>query len=78
MRLTEYPISEKSILKRNTPFKASGGPYYVSEAGEHINMADRVPFVFLWAEENNGITMIHALTGTDSIPLHIKETGSLS
>ena len=47
MRLTEYPISEKSILKRNTPFKASGGPYYVSEAGEHINMADRGPFVLL-------------------------------
>ena len=73
MRLTEYKISEKSVLKRNTPFKANGGPYYVSEAGEHINMADRGPFVFLWAEENNGVTTIHALDkdGLHS-PLHIK------
>lgn len=73
MRLTEYPISEKSVLKRNTPFKASGGPYYVAEDGQEYNMADRGPFVFLWAEENNGITTIHALDrdGFHS-PLHVK------
>ena len=61
MRLTEYPISEKSVLRKGTPFKATQGPYYVTKDGEQISMASRGPYVFLWAEENNGVTLIHAL-----------------
>ena len=39
----EYQISERSILKRGTPFRATQGPYYVTEDGEQISMAGRGP-----------------------------------
>ena len=60
-KVYEYQVSERSTLKRGTPFRASEGPYYVSETGEHLSMAGRSPFVFLWAETVKGCDYIHAL-----------------
>ena len=57
----EYQISERSILKRGTPFRATQGPYYVTETGEQISMAGRGPFVFMWAETVKDCDYIHAL-----------------
>ena len=61
MRLTEYKISEKSVLRKGTPFRATQGPYYVTAGGEHIPLHARSPFVFLWAETVKGCDYIHAL-----------------
>jgi hypothetical protein len=72
-----YQVSEKSVLKRGTPFRcaADSGPVYQSETGEMISMADKGPFVFLWAEYNQDLTLIHALDrdGFHSI-LHVAGT----
>ena len=77
MKLYEYQVSEKSILKRGTPFRcfADSGPVYQTESGEMLNMADKGPFVFLWAEQTNEITLIHALDrgGFHSV-LHVAGT----
>ena len=58
-----YQVSDKSVLKRGTPFRcaADSGPIYQSETGEMIPMADKGPFVFLWVEYQNELTLIHAL-----------------
>ena len=66
MRTYEYQISERSILKRGTPFRATQGPYYVTEDGEQISMAGRGPFVFMWAETVKDCDYIHALDKMDS------------
>ena len=77
MKLYEYQVSEKSILKRGTPFRcfADSGPVYQTESGEMLNMADKGPFVFLWVEQTNEITLIHALDrgGFHSV-LHVAGT----
>ena len=72
-KVYEYQVSERSVLKRGTPFKATQGPYFLADNGEHISMADKGPFVFMWAEESKDITLIHALDrdGFHSL-LHIK------
>lgn len=61
MKVYEYQISERSILKRGTPFRATQGPYFVTDTGEQISMAGRGPFVFMWAETVKGCEYIHAL-----------------
>ena len=61
MKVYEYQVSERSTLKRGTPFRATEGPYYVDKDGEHISMAGRGPFVFMWAETVKDCVYIHAL-----------------
>ena len=75
MRIDYYQVSEKSVLKRGTPFRcvADSGPQYLTKDGELLNMAEKGPFVFMWAEESNGMTLIHALDRDGfHAPLHIK------
>lgn len=74
MKLDYYRVSEKSVLKRGTPFRctADSGPYYVTSSGETLSMAEKGPFVFLWAEDTNGLLTIHALDRDGfHAPLHI-------
>ena len=72
-----YQVSEKSVLKRGTPFRcaADSGPIYQTESGEMLFLGDKGPFVFLWVETSNGVTLIHALDrgGFHSV-LHVAGT----
>ena len=61
MRVYEYQISERSTLKRGTPFRATEGPYYVTETGEQISMSGRSPYIFLWAETVKDCEYLHCL-----------------
>jgi len=39
-------VSERVTLRRGDIFRAKGGPYYVSDNGQKIKMAERGPFRF--------------------------------
>lgn len=58
--LQEYRVSERSVLRPGTAFRASGGPVYRLERGDEISIGARGPFVFKYAEQAGDTVYLHA------------------
>jgi len=56
----EYRVSERSVLRPGTAFRASGGPVCRLESGEETSIAARGPFVFKYAEQAGDTVYLHA------------------
>ena len=78
-RLDSYRISERSILRPGTRFRATGGPVYRLKDGEEISIGARGPFTFrallrkghtkfIEASDREGATAILHLGGRRRTP----------
>lgn len=56
----EYRVSERSILRPGTAFRANGGPVYALPDGTEVSCAARGPFVFKYAEQAGETVYLHA------------------
>ena len=72
MQTNEYRISERSVLKPGTVFKARNGPLFRLADGSTISVAAKGPFIFQSADVDEDRVYLHALDreGQHSV-LHI-------
>ena len=57
---SSYRFGPKSVLTEGTKFRVSGGPYYTTNDGERLSMAERGVLTFSRYEPKQNI--IHAMT----------------
>ena len=72
MQINEYRLSERSVLKPGTVFKARNGPLFQLADGSTISVAAKGPFVFQSADVDEDRVYLHAFdrNGQHSV-LHV-------